>query len=116
VESQKGENMGVGSLTQLDTIDVMGSINNRTSNQEETEKLASDTFTSTKDTFEKRKNSQCLQANVTAIIRLKRDLKYIEKIQSHEITLCNGLKVIIGRAHNKEFKKEFFKWRMLFDN
>ncbi|MDE6015015.1 MAG: LytTR family transcriptional regulator DNA-binding domain-containing protein [Acetatifactor sp.] len=25
-------------------------------------------------------------------------------------------KVIIGRAHNKEFKKEFFKWRMWFDN
>jgi DNA-binding LytR/AlgR family response regulator len=44
------------------------------------------------------------------------NLKYIEKVQSHEITLCNGLKVIIGRAHNKEFKKEFFKWRMLFDN
>ncbi|MCM1048876.1 MAG: LytTR family DNA-binding domain-containing protein [Clostridiales bacterium] len=44
------------------------------------------------------------------------NLKYIEKVQSHEITLCNGLKLIIGRAHNKEFKKEFFKWRMWFDN
>ncbi|MCM1262474.1 MAG: LytTR family DNA-binding domain-containing protein [Butyrivibrio sp.] len=44
------------------------------------------------------------------------NLKYIEKVQSHEITLCNGLRLIIGRAHNKEFKKEFFKWRMWFDN
>lgn len=44
------------------------------------------------------------------------NLKYIEKVQSHEITLCNGLKVIIGRTHNNEFKKEFFKWRMWFDN
>ena len=44
------------------------------------------------------------------------NLKYIEKVHSHEITLCNGLKVIIGRAHSKEFKKEFFEWRMWFDN
>lgn len=44
------------------------------------------------------------------------NLKYIEKINSREITLCNGLKVVIGRAHSKEFKKEFFKWRMWFDN
>ncbi len=44
------------------------------------------------------------------------NLKYIEKVNSHEITLCSGLKVIIGRAHSKEFKKEFFKWRMWFDN
>lgn len=43
------------------------------------------------------------------------NLKYIEKAQSHEITLRNGLKVIIGRAHSKEFKREFFKWRMRFD-
>lgn len=42
------------------------------------------------------------------------NLKYIEKVQGNEITLCNGLKAIIGRAHNKEFKKEFFKWRMWF--
>lgn len=44
------------------------------------------------------------------------NLKYIEKVNSHEITLCNGLEVVIGRAHSKEFKKEFFKWRMWFDN
>lgn len=44
------------------------------------------------------------------------NLKYIEKVNSHEVTLCNGLKVIIGRAHSKEFKKEFFEWRMWFDN
>lgn len=35
------------------------------------------------------------------------NLKYIEKVHSHEITLCNGLIVIIGRARSKEFKKEF---------
>ncbi len=44
------------------------------------------------------------------------NLKYIEKVNSHEITLSSGLKVVIGRAHSKEFKKEFFKWRMWFDN
>ncbi|MFG6325178.1 MAG: LytTR family transcriptional regulator [Lachnospiraceae bacterium] len=44
------------------------------------------------------------------------NLKYIEKVHSHEITLCNRLKVIIGRAHSKEFKKKFFEWRMWFDN
>lgn len=44
------------------------------------------------------------------------NLKYIEKVNSHEVTLCNGLKVIIGRAHSKEFKKEFFEWRRWFDN
>ena len=44
------------------------------------------------------------------------NLKYIEKAQSHEVTLCNGLKVIVGRACRDEFKKEFFKWRMWFDN
>jgi len=44
------------------------------------------------------------------------NLKYIEKAHSHEVILCNGLKVIIGRAHSDEFKKEFFKWRMWFDN
>ena len=44
------------------------------------------------------------------------NLKYIEKANSHEVTLCNGLRVVIGRAHSKEFKKEFFKWRMWFDN
>ena len=44
------------------------------------------------------------------------NLKYIEKVNSHEVTLCNGLKVVIGRVHSKEFKKAFFKWRMWFDN
>lgn len=44
------------------------------------------------------------------------NLKYIEKVNSHEVMLCNGLKVIIGRAHNKAFKKAFFEWRMWFDN
>lgn len=44
------------------------------------------------------------------------NLKYIEKVNSHEVMLCNGLKVVIGRIHSKEFKKEFFKWRMWFDN
>lgn len=43
------------------------------------------------------------------------NLKYIESVNSHEIMLCNGLKIAIGRAHSKEFKKEFFRWRMLFD-
>lgn len=44
------------------------------------------------------------------------NLKYIEKVDSRKITLCNGLEVAIGRTHSNEFKKEFFKWRMLFDN
>ncbi len=44
------------------------------------------------------------------------NLKYIEKVNSHEVTLCNGLKVVIGRIHSKEFKKEYFKWRMWFDD
>ena len=44
------------------------------------------------------------------------NLKYIEKVNSHEVILCNGLKVVIGRVHSKEFKKAFFKWRMWFDN
>jgi len=44
------------------------------------------------------------------------NLRYIEKTNSHEITLCNGLKVVIGRAQSKDFKKEFFQWRMRFDN
>ncbi|MDE7178713.1 MAG: LytTR family DNA-binding domain-containing protein [Lachnospiraceae bacterium] len=44
------------------------------------------------------------------------NLKYIEKVNSHEVTLCNGLKVVIGRVHSKEFKKAFFQWRMWFDN
>ena len=37
------------------------------------------------------------------------NLKYIEKVNSHEVTLCNGLKVMIGRAHSKAFKKEFLR-------
>lgn len=44
------------------------------------------------------------------------NLKYIEKANSREIILCNGLKVTIGRIHNKEFKKAFFQWRMWFDS
>lgn len=44
------------------------------------------------------------------------NLKYIEKVNSRKITLCNGLDVVIGRTRSKEFKKEFFKWRMQFDN
>lgn len=44
------------------------------------------------------------------------NLKYIEKVDSRKITLCNGLEVMIGRTHSNEFKKAFFKWRMLFDN
>lgn len=43
------------------------------------------------------------------------NLKYIERVNSREITLCNGLKVAIGRAHGKAFQKEFFQWRMWFD-
>ena len=44
------------------------------------------------------------------------NLKYIESVNSREIMLRNGLKIAIGRAHDREFKKEFFKWRMLFDD
>ena len=44
------------------------------------------------------------------------NLKYIEKVNSRMITLCNGLELVIGRTHSKEFKKEFFKWRMRFGN
>lgn len=44
------------------------------------------------------------------------NLKYIETVHSHEITLCNGLKVVVGRAHSKAFQKEFFEWRMRFEN
>ena len=44
------------------------------------------------------------------------NLKYIEKMNSRGITLCNGLELVIGRTHSKEFKKEFFKWRMRFGN
>lgn len=43
------------------------------------------------------------------------NLKYIEKASSHEVMLCNGLKAVIGRAYGKAFKKEFFKWRMWFE-
>lgn len=41
------------------------------------------------------------------------NLKYIENVNSRQITLCNGLKITIGRTHGREFKKKFFKWRML---
>lgn len=44
------------------------------------------------------------------------NLKYIESVNSREIILRNGLKIALGRVHSKEFKKAFFKWRMLFDD
>lgn len=44
------------------------------------------------------------------------NMKYIKKADSRKITMCNGLEVAIGRTHSNEFKKAFFKWRMLFDN
>ncbi len=44
------------------------------------------------------------------------NLKYIESVNSREIMLCNGLKIAIGRVHGREFKKEFFKWRMLSED
>lgn len=44
------------------------------------------------------------------------NLKFIEKVNGHEIVLSNGTNVVIGRTRSKEFKKEFFKWRMIFDN
>ncbi|MDE7300509.1 MAG: LytTR family DNA-binding domain-containing protein [Lachnospiraceae bacterium] len=44
------------------------------------------------------------------------NLKYIEETNSREVTLCNGIRVAIGRAHSKEFKKKFFQWRMWFDH
>ncbi|MCI9430669.1 MAG: LytTR family transcriptional regulator [Lachnospiraceae bacterium] len=42
------------------------------------------------------------------------NMKYIEKVNSREIILCNGLEIAIGRTHSREFKKEFFKWGMWF--
>lgn len=44
------------------------------------------------------------------------NLKYIESVNSREVMLCNGLKIAIGRVHGREFKKAFFKWRMLSDD
>ena len=44
------------------------------------------------------------------------NMKYIEKVDSRKITLCNRLEIAIGRTHSNEFKKAFFKWRMSFDN
>ncbi|MBD5394185.1 MAG: response regulator transcription factor [Lachnospiraceae bacterium] len=44
------------------------------------------------------------------------NFKYIEQVNSREVTLCNGLKVVIGRVHSKEFRKEFLKWRMWLDD
>ncbi|MEZ3446632.1 MAG: LytTR family DNA-binding domain-containing protein [Lachnospiraceae bacterium] len=44
------------------------------------------------------------------------NMKYIEKADSHEVTLCNGYQIAIGRVHSKEFKKEFFRWRLYFGN
>ena len=42
------------------------------------------------------------------------NLRYIESVNSREVVLCDGLKIAIGRAHGREFKKAFFEWRMLF--
>lgn len=44
------------------------------------------------------------------------NLKYIESVNSREVMLCNGLKIAIGRAHSREFRKVFFQWRMLLDD
>ncbi len=44
------------------------------------------------------------------------NMKFIIKTNSREILLCNGQKIVIGRAHSKEFKKQFLKWRMIFDS
>lgn len=44
------------------------------------------------------------------------NLKYIKKVDSREVMLQNGHKITIGRAHSKDFKKEFFKWRMIFNS
>ncbi len=44
------------------------------------------------------------------------NLKYIERVNSREIMLCNGVEIAIGRTHGREFKKAFFRWRMLFDD
>lgn len=44
------------------------------------------------------------------------NLRYIEEVNSREVTLCNGMKVVIGRGHSKEFKKVFFQWRMMFED
>ena len=42
------------------------------------------------------------------------NLKYIEGVNSREVTLCNGMKVVIGRTHGREVKKVFFQWRRWF--
>lgn len=44
------------------------------------------------------------------------NLKHIEKADSREIILRNGLAIRIGRTHSKDFKKEFFEWRMRFNS
>ena len=44
------------------------------------------------------------------------NLKYIERVDSREIMLCNGMEIAIGRTHGRDFKKAFFRWRMLFDD
>ena len=44
------------------------------------------------------------------------NMKFIEKVDSRKVTLRNGLEIAIGRTHSNEFKKAFFRWRMLFDN
>ena len=42
------------------------------------------------------------------------NLKYIKAVNSREVTLCNGSRIAVGRAHSREFKKAFFQWRMQF--
>lgn len=44
------------------------------------------------------------------------NMKFIEKVDSRKVTLRNGLEIAIVRTHSNEFKKVFFRWRMLFDN
>jgi len=42
------------------------------------------------------------------------NFRYIDEVNSRAVTLCNGMMIMIGRVHSKEFKKAFFEWRMKF--
>jgi polyhydroxyalkanoate synthesis regulator phasin len=66
--------MSVSGLSLLDTIEITSLINNGTINQEETEKLASDTFTSTKDTFEKSEEQSVLTSECYSNYQIKTDM------------------------------------------
>jgi polyhydroxyalkanoate synthesis regulator phasin len=66
--------MSVSGLYLLDTIDITSLINNGTINQEETEKLASDTFTSIKDTFEKSEEQSVLTSECYSNYQIKTDM------------------------------------------